>query len=351
MATAATSLYWFIFAALIVIIVIITRRLTIAGLTGIAAAVGLGLLLASPALWPFVQFARTGVTRPLEVVALLSATPAGLLVSTSRLYAGLTAVWFRDPVNVFFPGLTAIVLAAIGVASSQHADIPTRRRVRALAIIAVAGLWLSLGPSTAIYRWLYEVALPLRGIRAAARFAYLFLLVIALMAGFGIAWVERRVRRQHVQRWLIAAALILVTVEVWQGPVPVEPFAGVPRIYTLLRDAPSPVLLVEMPFYPADAMFENGEYVLNATAHWQPVMNGYSGFTPDSYRARADLMWFFPEARAIASIHREGATHVMVHLERFGSDAAAVERAMAGRADFRLLAADRFGHRLYEVVK
>ena len=98
-------------------------------------------------------------------------------------------------------------------------------------------------------------------------------------------------------------------------------------------------------------MFENGEYVLNATAHWQPVMNGYSGYTPDSYRRRADVLWLFPAEWALQAIHREGATHLMIHLERFGADVPEIERTMAGRPDFRLMAADAFGHRLYEVVR
>ena len=128
-----------------------------------------------------------------------------------------------------------------------------------------------------------------------------------------------------------------------------EQVVRIPAVYSIVRDAPSPVLLVEVPFYPPDAMFENGEYVLNATAHWRPVMNGYSGYTPDSYRARVDRLWLFPAEFALQAIHDEGATHVMVHLERFGTDAAAIERVMAARPDFKLLATDGAGHRLYEV--
>ena len=45
----------------------------------------------------------------------------------------------------------------------------------------------------------------------------------------------------------------------------------------------SDVVLAEMPFYPADAVFENAEYMVNSTAHWRPLMNGYSGYTPASY--------------------------------------------------------------------
>ena len=88
-------------------------------------------------------------------------------------------------------------------------------------------------------------------------------------------------------------------------------------------------MLVEVPFYPTNLMFENGEYMLNATGHWQPVMNGYSGYIPASYRRRAETFWFFPRDWAINAIIADGATHVMVHLERFTAD----ERARHSAVD------------------
>jgi hypothetical protein len=77
-------------------------------------------------------------------------------------------------------------------------------------------------------------------------------------------------------------------------------------------------------------------------------MNGTSGVTPMSYRRRAESFWYFPRDWAIAAMRSEGATHVMVHLERFGSEAPDVLQALAGRQDLQLLGADGRGHRLYK---
>ena len=41
----------------------------------------------------------------------------------------------------------------------------------------------------------------------------------------------------------------------------------------------------EVPFYPPQGVFENGSYVLNSTAHWRPLMNGYSGYMPERVSA------------------------------------------------------------------
>ena len=130
----------------------------------------------------------------------------------------------------------------------------------------------------------------------------------------------------------------------------VEPFTRVPAIYSIVADAPDPVRLVELPFYPPDAIFANGEYVFNSTAHWRPLMNGYSGFTPDSYRRRSETFWFFPEERAFDAIRHEGATHVMVHLSRFTpQEVAGIEQALAQHRDWQLLSSDPLGNRLYKI--
>ena len=47
------------------------------------------------------------------------------------------------------------------------------------------------------------------------------------------------------------------------------------------------------------AVFQNAPYVLASTAHWRPLMNGYSGYTPDTYQKYADAFWYFPPETAI----------------------------------------------------
>ena len=285
------------------------------------------------------------------MVAQFSASPAGYLASTSVVDARWTRSWFTNDVNVMFAGVGALALAGLGLAAARRSDLVTRRRVVALVVVAIAGIVLSLGPATAIYRWLYAWLWPLRGLRAAARFGYVYLVTISILAAFGWAWLERRVAsRSGAASWLAAGVLLFVTAEAWQGPVRTVPFSRVPAIYSLVADAPDPVRLVEVPFYPPEAVFENGEYVFNSTAHWRPLMNGYSGYTPDSYRARAASFWFFPEAWAIDAIRREGATHLMVHLSRFSpEEAAEISRVLLERHDLELLASDPLGNRLYKV--
>lgn len=333
-ATAATSLHWLVFAVIGTGLMAVTVWTGWRSLARVAAAGAAGIAIALPVLWPHIV---NTLRRPLEQVADFSATPAGYLASLSHLHRGWSAPFFTVDTNVFFPGVLALAAAAFGLVT--HWKQPLVRWALALVVV---GFVLSLGTATPVYEWAYRAFPPMQGIRAAARFGMLALAGIAVLAAFAV---------RRAPWWAAALMLAGVTVEQLHVPIRTTPFTGVPAVYSLLRDEPGPVLLAEMPFYPPDAVFENGEYVLNATAHWAPVMNGYSGVTPMSYRSVADTLWYFPQARAFPTLARSGATHVMVHLKRFGAEAPDVARALDGRADLRLMAADRDGHRLYRLVR
>jgi hypothetical protein len=345
-ATAATSFHWLLFgAAGAVLLALFTVRdwRAFVRLSGGSLA---GIVLAAPAVWP--QLADT-IERPLDQVADFSATLTGWVSSMSRVHGGWTAPWFTADTNVFFPGVTAIVLAAVGFwPTREHEPLAPVLRRWAVSLVVV-GVLLSLGTSTPLYGWLYDLVPPMRGVRAAARFGMLALCGLAILAALGTTRLLAR-RSPRSRGTLTAALLLCVTAEQWLGPIRTTPFSGIPPIYDRLRDDGGRVLLVEAPFYPGEAAFENGEYILNATGHWHDVMNGYSGVAPMSYRTHAESFWFFPESWAVDAIRAAGATHVMVHLERFGPEAAAVSEILGNRQDLRLMAADRQGHRLYRVV-
>ena len=345
--TAATSIYWLALAGIIVgttmVVGAVTKRW--AGATRVAIASIAGIVIAAPVLWPYARVAAAGTTRPLETVMQFSATPAGYLASLSHLHRGWSAAFFRDDLDVFFAGATAIVLAIAGFAAGRR--LPrTSRRLGLLVVIAAAGVLLSFGPATSVYRWLYDWLPPLRGLRVAARFGYLYLLAVAMAAAYGALWLVSRWPRRATA--IVCAALALVTIEAWHGPVAMHAYTGVPPIYDIVRDLPAPVRLVEVPFYPPDAMHENAEYIVNSTVHWRSLMNGYSGFTPDSYRERTGSFWFFPEPWAVDAIRASDATHVMVHLERFGNETADVKRTLMTIPGLELIASDG-DHRLYRV--
>jgi hypothetical protein len=75
-------------------------------------------------------------------------------------------------------------------------------------------------------------------------------------------------------------------------------------------------VLVEHPLYPPKAVVGNAEYVMNSTAHWRPLVNGYSGYIPRGYLDSVAKFASFPAPEAIDAMRSAGVTHVMVHPRR-----------------------------------
>jgi len=293
------------------------------------------------------------MVRSLEAVAEYSATPKGYLAAAGTIHMSTwSGRFFRDPVDSFFPGVVLIVMAGAAIAltlrgGTNAEQTLTRRRVLMLISIGAMGVILSLGTATPVYGWIYRIFPPMHGLRAAARFGNLFLLSMSVLAALGLAQLRRRTPARTAAAIGIAA-VVLANAEALRAPFEYRPFTGIPRLYALLADQPH-VVLAEVPFYPRQAVFENAEYVLNSTAHWQPLMNGYSGYTPASYVDYASVFWYFPRDYAIDAMKRAGVTHVIVHPDRFGHEATDVLRQVDARPDFELLGTGARGLRLYRL--
>jgi hypothetical protein len=352
-ALAYTSGYSFVFASVMLPIAFLirarewwpNRRIAVPRIA--LAALIAGALIAPLAI-PYARVARDQhMVRSIDDVKEYSATPRGYLATAGRLHYDLWShALFRDPVDSFFPGLAIILMAGVAIAAATRRRSPDTRLLRArvgmLAAIAIAGFLLSLGPSTPVYRLLFAVFPPLHGLRAAARFGNLFLLGIAMLGGLGLAACT-------TPRWLAIVIVVIANAESLRAPFPYRAFTGIPGVYKLLAFEPGRVVVAEQPFFPRTAVFENAPYVLDSTAYWRPLMNGYSGYTPDTYQKYADSFWYFPEDRAIKAMKDAGVTHVIVHPAMFLNDAAKVMRQVEARPDLELMAIGPDGMRIYRL--
>jgi len=377
-AAAYTSGYLVVFATVMLAIAVLVRAREWARqgrrfLLHLGAAALVAAIAMLPVYLPYARVARDQhMVRTLDAVKDYSATPAGYLATEARLhFSAWSRRFFQDPVNSFFPGFAIIALAGIGVVPALRRrpapGDPLRARVLMLIAIGLAGFILSLGTATPLYGWLFEIFPPMQGLRAAARFGNLFLLAVSVLGGIGLAAVlppkggshksgshrsaSRGFRLQAEAGGLAIGLVVLVNVEALRAPFTYQPFTGIPAIYTLLRDEPGPVVVAEQPFFPRWAIFENGPYVLASTAHWRPLMNGYSGYTPATYQHYADAFWYFPEDWAIKAMKDAGVTHVVVHPKLFARDHQDPLPAIARRADFELMAIGDEGIRLYRLKR
>ncbi|HYE89207.1 MAG TPA: hypothetical protein VEA16_22805, partial [Vicinamibacterales bacterium] len=163
------------------------------------------------------------------------------------------------------------------------------------------------------YSLLHGLLPLLSGLRNVARWGWLVLAGAAVLAGFGVAALERR--KQPAGRAVLAAICVLITVEALRTPVGYTPVEAIPRIYDRL--AGQPVVVAEFPFYSGASVSQNGPYVLANTRYFRPLMNGYSSFHPESFMTRARALNTFPSEQALAELQVAGVTHVLVHVEAF----------------------------------
>jgi hypothetical protein len=170
----------------------------------------------------------------------------------------------------------------------------------------------------------------LQGIRGAARFGYLVLFAVAGLAAFGLAALRAKWLTARPGLALVAsfACLAAVNLEAVVAPIEYTRFDGIPPIYTVLADVEGAVV-VDLPLPDAGRIARNAPVVLVSTAHWRPVVNGYSGFVPRGYAARAERLATFPSPDALAELRRLGVTHVVVRL-----DAVPGAPELAARPDF-----------------
>ena len=308
----------------------------------LCAAGVLSIVAMFPFLWPYHQVDQAhGLARDVSVVTQYNAGWRDYLVTGGRLHFAWWSHLLYEGRTALFPGVTAIVLAAIALDRPRSRD-PRARMALAIGVLGVA---LSLGTSLPGYAVLHQTLPLVSGLRNVARWGWLALAAFAILAGFGVAALEKLAPRR---RWLALALGALVTIESIRTPVGFTSFDGIPPFYDRLAGDRS-LILAEFPFYSGASVSLNGPYVLANTRYFRPLLNGYSSFHPESFEARGRALNSFPSQAALAELKAAKVTHVTVHANQFArryGDAAL--KAVNTVPDLELVAEEN-GIRLYRL--
>jgi hypothetical protein len=308
---ALSSYYLFVMTTLGLAAAVVSRPESWWGSRGIdvvknlVAAAALASLVLLPYLWPYWRaHADQGLNRSLEAVA--PAFWQDYLTTPARFDHWLLERW--TSFNGLFPGFVGLALTAYAITAGALRD----PRARMSLALGVCGVALSFGPDLPGFSLLYAAFLPLHGIRTIARFGYLGTVAVAVLGGFGLAAMRRNIGRPALA---IAAGIVvplILTLESLAAPIGYERFEGIPQIYHRLDAEPSAVV-ADLPLASHQVIHLNAPAMLNSTASFYRLVNGYSGFIPASYFRISDAVASFPAASAIAALKANGVTHVFVH--------------------------------------
>jgi hypothetical protein len=212
-----------------------------------------------------------------------------------------------------YPGLVILVLSVAGLVQIRRSE-----PARLSAVLAAAGLVLSLGPEIHIGPWIipgpYQLLRVLPGagaLRTPSRLGILAVLGLDLLAAFGWARLSLRLRRP---RPAAATVALLVVAELWPSGLAgsIREVPPAPATAHWLASAPrGPVL--ELPWTDEG---DGALYALWSTVHWQRLVNGWGAFAPRDDSGLRGLGGRWPTPYTAGVFRQAGVRYVVVHRER-----------------------------------
>lgn len=321
----------------------------------IGAAVSVAIV--TPFFLPYLTIQEQGFRRTIEDSIRYSANAQSYLASPAHAHTwmlGVTSGWTRW-VDALFPGFLAIALGIAGLVAAWRApgDDGAAGRTRETAglygSLGALAFWASFGPAAGLYAVLFRLPL-FSFLRAPARLGLIVAFALAVLAAVAIARVVRRwpARRGHMLAGGLAFAAL---VELNVLPFPWERAQPIPPVYAHLAGMPrGPV--AEFPFYGGRVAYHlHTQYMLFSTAHWMPLVNGYSDHIPADFRAAATVLDSFPSRDTFGVLRRLRVRYIAIHWDMFGPRADEVRQRLQPFTPYlRAIGADSTMS-LYEIVE
>jgi hypothetical protein len=231
-----------------------------------------------------------------------------------------------------FVGFVAIALALVGlVGRPRHVS-----EKWFYVLLAVVGVILSFGARNQIlsfpkwpiltlpfylpFRYLFEWVPGFRAMRGPDRFAYLAVLGLAVLAGYGARTLIARIRATR-PTWSYAAPLTALVLVALIGLENIAIPIRVTNPATLARPLPDATrylagsdpnaVVLEIPMVFDNESLAWPQYY--SIFHWRSLVNGFSGFFPPGYDALVGITRAFPSEISLAVLDEIGVRTVVVH--------------------------------------
>lgn len=317
-----TNMHWFIFGSTAIALTALTAPLLYPRLRRVRswfpllAATVTALILLLPFLLPYREVSRLyGLQRGEAETLTYSALPADWFVSgfQNRLYGFRTNDGSTDPERWLFTGVIILILAAI----SLFARDGEGRQTGYSPEVGIGVLWVilgvigSFGLNFFFHRFLFEHIDLFRSIRVPARWAMISYTGLALLGAVGAKQLSRGLSG-HSRSAALSVLGLIVLFELRAAPIrwyfaPVE----TPDVYQWLDRNPLSGAILELPIDDTGSEYH---YLLRATTHRQPLVNGVSGFAPRHF---LDLVSSFRQPSipdvVLPFLEKSGVSAVIVH--------------------------------------
>jgi hypothetical protein len=290
-------------------------------------------LLFAPIAWPYLRLSREqGLSRELppgvDLQHYVSTAPGNLV------YGPIGAEVRLQQRGPHFVGFLALGLSSLALFLGRRplgaeAALPARLWVPASAVLGAALVLLSLGRDVSVfgalvgpgpYRLLYALVPGFQMVRIPERLGLLAMLFAALLAARGIALVRER---GHARTALLLALLLpLEHVSVLSVSERIPVGADRPAVHAWLA-AHAGGAVAELPVRGEGLVREETVEMYFSTAHWRPIVHGYTAYASQLTRLLRRLCAEFPSDASLAALRRVGVDTVVVHRGReLGTDLA-----------------------------
>jgi hypothetical protein len=273
-------------------------------------AIGTAVVLASPYLLPYSRAREALGPRPAHDLQAYSAQAADYLrpSAVNRMYPWLPAS--TDDERGLFVGVVAATLAVVGIVLVRG------KTVVVFVILTLVAADLSLGVNGLLFDSLRQAIPFLDGFRAPARFGVLTLLGVAVLCGLAAGRLLDAASPMRRRAAAIALSVALIT-EYWIAPLPTYSAPLSPGLVGSWLASQPRTVIAHLPF-PDPQRLWGYETVFQYLSifHWQPMVNGYSGFAPSSYLRLAQALQGFPSEAGMAALRSSGAQLVIIR-ERY----------------------------------
>lgn len=222
----------------------------------------------------------------------------------------------QTPEGKLFPGVFPIIFAVAGLAAYRR-----HRVVWAMVFMLLTAIVLSFGPLLLVDRssppLLDVMPYSLLGltsmIRVPARFALIQALALAVLVGCGIdsivRWLSKRASKLAAPAGMIG--LLLLLGELVRLPLVLYPIPAAPTGIDAWLSRQPAGLILHLPYAGLEG---DARHEFYSTAHFHPMVNGYSGFFAlPAYRGLIKDLPLIPDQQQMKLLQGLGLRYLVVH--------------------------------------